>query len=203
MLDRQKGLTNHPTAGSFVRPTRPFDSPNSFVEAIRLKYASEGDGAPACASRTQDIRGEAIHIGGKEVEEVGFDKIRAEMSNLQALRIVILDSLCVSRPGARKTATSLEGVDAESGYTLDVENTSPKIVELDLSRNLIEEWDEIIDVCRQLPELRSLKVDGNRFRSVSSSVLNISLNARPFASLRSLGLDNTLLSWDQVCRRPR
>jgi len=197
---RYEGLTSHPTAGSFVRPTRPSDTPNGFVEAIRLKYASDLEREQPNPNGSLDTTNDVIRISGKDVEEVGFDKIRAEMANLQALRVVILDTLCMCRPQARRPSVFRQDESQEQEYTRDVQDTSPNIVDLDLSCNLFEEWNEAVEICRQLRGLRSLQVNGNRFRSLSSGLFNVPLDITPFTSLKSLGLDNTLLSWDQVCR---
>lgn len=166
------------------------------MEALRLKYASELESGPDDLGVPSNTKSDVIRISGKDVEEVGFDKIRTEMANLQALRVVILDTLCISRPQARGTDLSIRVERSEQGYSHDVQDTSPNIVELDLSCNLFEEWNEIVDICKQLQDLRSLKLNGNRFRSLSNALFD---QAMPFASLRSLGLDNTLLSWEQVC----
>lgn len=41
----------------------------------------------------------------------------------------------------------------------DVEEACPKAGELDLSRNLFEEWREVADICGQLEKLRNLRVE--------------------------------------------
>ena len=83
-------------------------------------------------------------ISGKKVaEEVGFDKIRAQLAQLHELKIVLVDGLqvnCAERPDKR---------------TRDV---CPKIAELDLSRNLFESCTEIVHICGELRHLRTLKL---------------------------------------------
>lgn len=120
------------------------------------------------------------------------------MADLKALRIVILDNLCISRPAIRRHLGAPLQKESEQAYATDVQDTAPKIIEFDLSRNLFENWDEIVDICRQLRSLRSLKVDGNKFRSINEPHSNPSLKLEPFTMLQSLSLDNTLLSWNQV-----
>lgn len=39
-----------------------------------------------------------------------------------------------------------------------IEQTCPKIAELDLSRNLLYRWQDVQDICKQLKQLRSLKL---------------------------------------------
>ena len=83
--------------------------------------------------------------GGKTVEEVGFDKIRQQLAMLQELKIVLLDGMCLTDNGGAVESAKIRG-------------TCPKIQELDLSRNLFEQWEGIAAICEQLDNLRSLKV---------------------------------------------
>ena len=162
---------------------------------MRSKYASDDQEIDARASQVEGRNGtgESIRISGKEVEEVGFQKIRIQQAKLKELRIIILDTLCISRPSARGHAvTDLRGNEIEEIY--------PKVTELDLSRNLFEDWSEIDDICMQFPRLQSLRVDGNRFRislipPAAAQVVPLSC---PFANIKTLGLDDTLLSWNEV-----
>ena len=82
-----------------------------------------------------------IHISGKTVEEVGFEKIRRQLAELQELRIVVLDGACVA------------AVDS------DLEEQNLKVIELDLSRNLLESWYEVTGICRSLHSLQSLRLE--------------------------------------------
>ena len=133
-ISYESGLSTSTTAASFIRPSRTSDQPASFFEALRKKYAS---------TSAEDITATAneIHISGKTVEEVGFEKIRQQLAELQELRIVVLDGGCISH------------VDS------DLDNRNLKIVELDLSRNLLESWYEIAAICNSLDSLRSLRLE--------------------------------------------
>ena len=110
--------------------------------------------------RTQNIKRDTIRISGKEVEEVGFDKIRKQLADLKELKIVILDGLCMARPEtslrARENITGLEAW--PTGLT-DIKDVCNKVIELDLSRNLFEEWREIASICEQLEKLKSLRAE--------------------------------------------
>ena len=90
-----------------MRPNRPTDPPLSYVQALKNKYASDPVDepnldnvitGPVPAKVPVNDRGKVIKISGKEAEEVGFDKIRKKLANLQELRIAILDCLCMTRP---------------------------------------------------------------------------------------------------------
>ncbi|KAK7615425.1 hypothetical protein BKA81DRAFT_409110 [Phyllosticta paracitricarpa] len=200
-----KCARNHPTAGSFVRPNRPSDPPLSYVQALKKKYASDPADelnldivvtGPVPAQVPVNERGKVIKISGKEAEEVGFDKIRKKLANLQELRIVLLDCLCIARP----LPLLLEQADIEGKPNItaanltDVKEVSPKIYELDLSRNLFEEWREVASICVQLDKLTQLRADGNRFRDIT---LDDSLSAA-FSKVTSLSLEDTLLNWKQL-----
>lgn len=220
------GKSKHPTAGSFVRPSRPADKPRGFLEATREKYASEfleqelarqqrssyGDSPMS----TRDPLHDSIEISGKVVEEVGFDKIRKKLAALQELKIVLLDGLRVAgilagahagMPGSGGESSSLE--EERDKACREIEETCPKIAELDLSRCLLSRWRDVADICRRLERLRVLKLkyvclsvffyytdanllnSGNRFGPVEDGLR--------FEGITELHLNETLLSWDEVC----
>jgi tubulin-specific chaperone E len=133
------GRSPSKTAASFVRPTRTADPAQSFVEAVHQKYAT------GVTTHSTVVATEAqIMISSKKVaEEVGFDKIRAQLAQLHELKIVLVDGLQVS---------CAETPDRT------VRDTCPKIAELDLSRNLFDACGEIIHICEELDNLRTLKL---------------------------------------------
>ena len=134
----ESGRSASPTAASFIRPSRPSDQPRSFYEALKKKYAS---------SSAEDIAATAneIHISGKTVEEVGFEKIRRQLAELQELRIVVLDGACIAT------------IDSDLG------EQNLKIIELDLSRNLFESWNDVTAMCSSLQSLQRLRLEYARY----------------------------------------
>ena len=90
------------------------------------------------------------------MEEVGFEKIRQQLAELQELRVVVLDGACIA--------------EVES----DLEKQNLKIIELDLSRNLMEDWREIMAICNSLRCLRSLKLEYVRHVSVRGQLFCLS-----------------------------
>ncbi|KAL4942686.1 hypothetical protein BDV06DRAFT_191637 [Aspergillus oleicola] len=174
---------NHLTAGSFVRPSRPVDKPRSFLEALRGKYAPGGAGADAGAGVEQPIK-----FKNKVAEEVGFDKIRKQLADLEELKIVLLDGLRVvgvlAQTGTEPIREHIEDARAE------IERTCPKIVELDLSWNLFTTWRDVADICGPLKRLRLLRLNGNRFAGFEEGL--------QFDGVEELHLDDTLLPWEQV-----
>ena len=90
------------------------------------------------------------------MEEVGFEKIRQQLAELQELRIVVLDGSCIA---------AVEN---------DLEKQKVKITELDLSRNLIEDWREITTICKSFYYLKSLKLEYVRYVSIDGQLLCLS-----------------------------
>ncbi|KAL2840578.1 hypothetical protein BJY01DRAFT_218383 [Aspergillus pseudoustus] len=182
-------LRNHPTAGSFVRPSRPSDKPRGFVEALREKYASEFEQRRARQARADADANAAeekpIEFNGKIAEEVGFDKIRKQLAELEELKIVLLDGLRVA--GVLAQEASRQQIEDARG---DIERICPKITELDLSRNLFTEWKDVADISGPLERLKLLRLNGNRFASAVGELL--------FERIEELHLDDTLLPWDQI-----
>lgn len=113
------------------------DPKQSFVAAVRQKYAIE----PSHGNFSNPEK--PIIISTKEVQEVGFDKIRTRLAQLNELRIVLVDGLRISNA---------------EGPGDSIEHDCPMIVELDLSRNLFEDWQEIINICKKLKSLQALKL---------------------------------------------
>lgn len=121
-----------------MRPSRAPDAMESFVEAVHRKYASE-----EIERRDELVKQKEIEISGKVVYEVGFDKIRAQLAQLDELKIVLVDAM-------RITEAEAEGK--------KIREICPKIVELDLSRNLFQSCGEIIKICAELDHLKSLRL---------------------------------------------
>ncbi|KAL8787151.1 MAG: hypothetical protein Q9213_002367 [Squamulea squamosa] len=174
--------SNEPTAASFIRPdSKRIDKPQRFVSAVKEKYGSE--------TSLQNVKGKSntILISGKEVDEVGFDAISKKQSAWSELEIVSLDGL------------RIKGFHKESPYPtkedLQVLPTDLKWKELDLSRNLFDDWNDVGAICSSLRELRVLKLNGNRFNSLNSGKEEFS---DAFKQLTSLSLANTAVGWDDI-----
>lgn len=105
---------------------------------MRQKYATEVTSQPLTVALDQQIT-----ISGKIAEEVGFDKIRLQQGQLHELKIVIVD-------GHRISSAATEGK--------CIRDVCPKISELDLSRNLFDNCKEIIRICQELVNLKSLRL---------------------------------------------
>ncbi|KAI1093687.1 RNI-like protein [Rostrohypoxylon terebratum] len=161
-----------PNVASFVRPTRPAEKPQSFVTAVTDKYASE-------LAQTAVIK-----FSNKVAEEVGFDKIQRKQAQLAELRVVIVD-------GSRIVSAYSEG-------DKPISEVCPKIVELDLSRNLFQNVGKVVDICSELPALRSLRLNGNRFQEILSDEA-LEKSQEFFKDVKDLALEETLMSWEEIC----
>ncbi|KAL8926477.1 MAG: hypothetical protein Q9172_001780 [Xanthocarpia lactea] len=174
-----------PTAASFIRPdSKHIDVPQSFLSAVREKYGS-GD-------IPQDAKGKSsiIVISGKEVDEVGFDAISRKQSAWSDLTIVSLDGLRIDSL-YHKPSHSKQDHEAD----IRVLSSGLKWKELDLSRNLFDDWDEITNICSFTKELRVLNLNGNRFKNIPTE------HDEPngtFEQLAALSLANTAVEWDNI-----
>ncbi|RMY69349.1 hypothetical protein D0863_06501 [Hortaea werneckii] len=129
-----------PTAGSFLRPNQQWDKPRSFLGALKEKYASDNDPSEH----------EAIQISAhKQAEEVGFDKFARRQAQLRGIHTVVLDRMCIRHS-------------PDDPECSEIETVCKDVTDLDLSSNLFETLQEIIDIARRLPKLRCLTIDGNR-----------------------------------------
>ncbi|KAF2856107.1 tubulin-specific chaperone-like protein E [Plenodomus tracheiphilus IPT5] len=212
-------LNPSPTSASFIRPNRKTDEKRTFVQALKSKYASDFDdedgegfedpdvevlfnvqkGSDGKWVNLSDKKGKGrekreIKFSGKVAEEVGFDKIRKQLAQLSELKIIILDGLCMWRPEARGERWMA------GGEKTDVREACPKATELDLSRNLFEEWREVAGICEQLDRLGSLRVDGTRFKDTTLTNAERERCLKAFDGIKTLKLEDNLLPWEDLAR---
>ncbi|KAL1861731.1 hypothetical protein Daus18300_008700 [Diaporthe australafricana] len=173
-------LSKSPKAASFVRPTRTADQPRTFLQALHEKYAPG-----IAADQGQATYGKQIVISGKVAEEIGFDKISKQQAQLSELKIVILDGLRVSS--------------ASAPGEQPISEVCPKVIELDVSRSLIVDFREIVEMCLQLKALRRLGLNGNRYTNTLIADLDADSVRKAFKGVKELALDETLLRWDGIC----
>ncbi|KAK9454468.1 hypothetical protein V1511DRAFT_502092 [Dipodascopsis uninucleata] len=160
-----------PGSGSFIKASRKKDLPREFVEALRNKYTSEAD----------ELEKRDIKFGGKVAERVGFDKIKQRQSKLDALSFVSLDYKCIaySSPGLASICGSIQ--------------------DLDISYNIFECITEIAEIAEQLPNISSLRLNGNRLLSWE---LPKDKAKAAFTKLRSVGLGSTLITPEIIAALP-
>lgn len=131
------GRSSSPTAASLIRPSRPADQPQSFVAALKEKYAPDETAQDHGVSRQ-------IVFSSKVAEEMGFDKIRRKLAQVKELKIVILDGMRIDRAH-----------DEGDGRIGDI---CPSVTQLDISRNLFHDMDAVLQICSELPNLRTLRL---------------------------------------------
>lgn len=151
-------LSASSTAASFIRPSRKSDVTKTILAAIKYKYEQ----APKSNGSLQGPGYEIIEISKKKVEEVGFEKIKQQMSHLENLKIVLVDQLNVAGLTQPEDMSNVASAQAE------LARTCPNISELDLSWNPIEDWNDVLDTCAHLKKLRILKASGLRLRSMKA-----------------------------------
>ncbi|KAI6820315.1 tubulin-specific chaperone [Hortaea werneckii] len=160
-----------PTAASFLRPNQQWDKPRSFLEALKEKYASDNDPSEH----------EAIQISAhKQAEEVGFDKFARRQAQLRGIHTIVLDRMCIRHSPD----------DAENA---EIGTVCKDVTDLDLSSNLFETMQEIIDIARRLPKLRSLTIDGNRILQRPTQGGKLPLAETTLPGVNCLSISNTLI----------
>ncbi|XP_014982039.2 tubulin-specific chaperone E isoform X1 [Macaca mulatta] len=161
----------HPTGGSFVRPNK-VNFGTDFLTAIKNRYVLE-DGPE------EDRKEQIVTLGNKPVETVGFDSLMKQQSQLSKLQEVSLRNCAVSCAG-------------EKG---GVAEACPNIRRVDLSKNLLSSWDEVIHIADQLRHLEVLNLSENKLKFPSGSALT-----GTFSALKVLVLNQTGITWAEVLR---
>lgn len=129
----------HPTSGSFVRPGK-VKTGISCPDSIRNRYGLVND--DLAGVDRDNIASLKAKINAPFLEMVGFEKINKKQSTFNQLKIVALREQRISHAG-------------EPAELLEL---CPNIIELDLSKNLINSWQIIAEICSQLRSLQSLDV---------------------------------------------
>lgn len=114
---------------------------------------------------------------------IGEDKLHVVEDKLQQLKYVNLRSTNVSRAGNEKSFG----------------NITPNIVELDLSKTLLSDWNEVLKIVKVLPQLMKLDVSETRLNSV---LKRLDADGYPTDDvklpLKTLVVNKANLDWQQV-----
>ncbi|KAK5737546.1 hypothetical protein LTR17_006593 [Elasticomyces elasticus] len=161
-------LSSSPTCASFLRPKQTWDPHRTFTEALREKYVA----------RTKPTESEVIYFASKQAEEVGFDKFAKRQAELRGIHVLVLDRMCMRHSSNDSDVDTITSVCQE-------------ITDLDIGGNLLESLSEVHDLCRRLPKLRSLTLNGNRMSLTDTDQVEES----SFDGIHTLSLANTLLNW--------
>ena len=203
----------------------------SFLDALKEKYTHHTDILPTIAdsttttktifdttstinaSKSGSVKGmEEMMLGDSkiiQVKAIGFDKVK-EKQQLFKLKEVGLSSSFISH------AYSLDKKESKETIT----ELSPNIQQLDLSHNLISEWNVVAEIVGSLPHCTDIRLSFNRFKPLSLNLnstistlvdledhaelsipllhSSISRFGKSFQHLISLTLTNTFISWQDI-----
>ncbi|XP_047109126.1 tubulin-specific chaperone E [Schistocerca piceifrons] len=165
-----------PQSGSFIRPAKA-NFGVSCPEAIRERYGEvKGD-------ETAGIDRKGLELLQKEInarflEVVGFDKVNRQQSDFSKLQVVWLREHQVSTAGSPGELFQL----------------CPRIRELDLSRNLLNNWTAVAEIAIQLQFLRILNVSENHL-VIPDDALSLKSS---FLSLEHIIVGKMSYSWCDV-----
>ncbi|KAI4255704.1 MAG: hypothetical protein LQ352_002421 [Teloschistes flavicans] len=160
-----------------MRPSRLFDQPRSLLEAVKAKYGTSVE------SKTK-ASGDPIIIGGKQVNEVGFEKIAQQQSAWSDLPIVSLDGLRINCLFSKTSKLELPPNSSPGDSLKDL-----KWKELSLANNLFDSWADIFELRHFVRELSTLGLDGNRFVKISQEA---DFPTGTFEQIQRLKLDSPL-----------
>ncbi|KAG8516628.1 Tubulin-specific chaperone E, partial [Galemys pyrenaicus] len=124
----------HPTGGSFIRPNK-VNFGVDFLTAVKNRYVLEDESE-------ENGNKQVVTIGNKPVETVGFESVIKCQSQLSKLREISLRNCAVNCAGERG----------------GIAKTCPNIREVNLSKNLLSSWDEVIHIADQLEHLETLNL---------------------------------------------
>lgn len=111
---------------------------------------------------------------GLKVETVGWEKLARKQANLSNVHQVGLANCRIHTAGDFSTIGQLQ------------------IQDLDLSRNLINDWAQVAHIANALhPHLTSLRLNYNRFLPFTAPI-----NRSCFRTISILSLNSTMITWD-------
>lgn len=158
-----------PKSASFARPHN-LSTGVSLLQALDIRYRT---------SSTKEEEDEMYVLSASNkrvnVQLLGKDKIEDKLGRLEELPGASLFYLGVS----------------SSGDPFQISKTLPNLKELDLTGNLLSEWQDVAAICSGLPALTALNLSSN---TMSHSVVGIS----HLTNLRILVLNNTAINWSQI-----
>ncbi|RKP31747.1 L domain-like protein [Metschnikowia bicuspidata] len=152
-VDAVRYFTCLARGGSFVKASNSkIDARRLFSDAVEARYAG--------ASNRDALR-HTISFGSKTVEQVGFEKLNMITHDYQNLTLLLLDRQCI-----------LEAAVVPALH---------KLKNLDLSYNLLALWTDVSRILAQMPNLKSLNLNGNRIsggqlRNVPPKLQQLSLS---------------------------
>ncbi|XP_077669558.1 tubulin-specific chaperone E isoform X2 [Eretmochelys imbricata] len=159
----------HPTGGSFIRPNKA-NFGVDFLTAVKNRYGLNDEQDVECEKEN------ALVIGKKTVELVGFDSIIEQQSQLNKLVDISVSECAVSHAGQKE----------------EISRTCPNIRSINLSKNLLPSWEKVTDIACQVQNLESLDLSENKMKFPSASI------TCTLSKLRVLALNRTGVTWAEV-----
>ncbi|KAL6439102.1 hypothetical protein ACFW04_003814 [Cataglyphis niger] len=132
----------HSTSGSFIRPGK-VKFGISCPQAIKMRYGLIDD--ELAGIDRDEVLSLRKEINAPFLDFVGFSKVNKKQSKFDQLKIVWLREQCVS----------------DAGKPEELKELCPNLEELDISKNLINSWKIVADICSQLHSLIRLNVSEN------------------------------------------
>ncbi|KAG7840432.1 hypothetical protein KL942_002383 [Ogataea angusta] len=126
-------------SGSFVKPSK-LQPTRSFMDAMVYQYASDESLANESASLVDHFD---LTIGTKKVESYGFEKLSRLQADFRNLETATLERLNVA-------------------VSSPIDSSLHNLQVLDLGFNLLD-WHNLMQIVLQLPNLHTLKANGNRW----------------------------------------
>ncbi|CAI9272433.1 unnamed protein product [Lactuca saligna] len=162
-------IAQFPKSASFARPHN-LSTGVSLLQALEIRYRTT-------STKEEEDEMYVFSATNKRVnvQLLGKEKIQDILGRFEEL------------PGA---SLSYLGV-SSSGDPLQIRNTLPNLKELDLTGNLLSDWQDVDGICSGLPGLTGLNLTNN---VMSHDVIAIS----HLKSLRILVLNNTTINWSQI-----
>ncbi|XP_022408853.1 tubulin-specific chaperone E isoform X1 [Delphinapterus leucas] len=160
----------HPTGGSFIRPNK-VNFGVDFLTAIKNRYTLEDE-------PEEEGKEQIVTIGNKPVETIGFDSVVKQQSQLSKLQEVSLRNCAVNGPGDKG----------------GIAKACPNVRSIDLSKNLLSSWDEVVDIADQLKHLEVLNLSENKLKFPSGSPPPTGT----FSALKVLVLNRIGITWTEV-----
>eukprot|EP00520_Triparma_pacifica_P017840 CAMPEP_0118652108 /NCGR_PEP_ID=MMETSP0785-20121206/11140_1 /TAXON_ID=91992 /ORGANISM="Bolidomonas pacifica, Strain CCMP 1866" /LENGTH=589 /DNA_ID=CAMNT_0006544599 /DNA_START=78 /DNA_END=1845 /DNA_ORIENTATION=+ len=171
-----------PTAGSFVKPNK-LDFGVSFCSVLaRTEDApllAPNDKFEGCFARTKSGR-------GKQVEFFGERKIRSRQQ-VGDITKVSLRGLGVSHAG-----DDTKQINTQAGH----------LTEVDLQGNMLWDWEEVMKIMCEIPNLEAVHLNGNRLRNPSDpkpQTMEKKTGEGGFTNLKRLVINKTgIKGWNAV-----
>ncbi|XP_059659317.1 tubulin-folding cofactor E [Cornus florida] len=156
-------------SASFVRP-KNLSTGISLLQALEIRYRTT-------STKEEEDEMYVLSATNKRVsvQLLGKDKIQDKLSRFEELTGASLSYLGVSTPGSQ----------------CQISTIVPNLKELDLTGNLLSEWEDVGTICKQLPALVALNLSNN---FMARDITRLPL----LSNIRILVLNNTGINWMQV-----